>query len=82
MAICEKLLEVKDWKMYNSHTHIYVYIYIYNISYDFRDIKRTCCLPLGLLDIQKHHIRPLTLETKVNKNIFKDLDSVLKALTA
>ena len=82
MAICEKLLEVKDWKMYNSHTHIYVYIYIYNISYDFRDIKRTCCLPLGLLDIQKHHIRPLTLETKVNEIIFKDLDSVLKALTA
>ena len=31
MAICEKLLEVKDWKMYNSHTHIYVYIYIYTI---------------------------------------------------
>ena len=61
---------------------MYIYIYIYNISYDFRDIKRTCCLPLGLLDIQKHHIRPLTLETKVNKIIFKDLDSVLKALTA
>ena len=60
---------------------MYIYIYIYNISYDFRDIKRTC-LPLGLLDIQKHHIRPLTLETKVNKIIFKDLDSVLKALTA
>ena len=35
MAICEKLLEVKDWKMYNSHTHIcvcvcvYIYMYIY-----------------------------------------------------
>ena len=28
MAICEKLLEVKDWKMYNSHTCIYIYIRI------------------------------------------------------
>ena len=80
MAICEKLLEVKDWKMHNSHTCIYTHTH--NISYDFRDVKRSCCLPLGLLDIQKHHIRPLTLGTKVNKIIFKDLDSVLKALTA
>lgn len=67
-----------------THTHIHacMCIYIYSISYDFRDVKRSCCLPLGLLDIQKHHIRPLTLGTKVNKTIFKDLDSVLKALTA
>ena len=28
MAICEKLLEVKDWKMYNSHTCIYIYTHM------------------------------------------------------
>ena len=29
MAICEKFLEVKDWKMHNSHTCIYMHTHIY-----------------------------------------------------